>query len=373
MHIGFLSSQLGTPGGPATFDRRVLQHMAQVDHENQYTVYALTKHARQAVAFPNGNFCVRSISPPGKVLGLALGVGMELKRRPVDLLHASFVPPLYTPGKFVMSMTCWSQYSEPELYPRLILWRLTYLLNRGVPRSSAMFCYSNFLKQKVIERFNYDAERIFVTSPGIGEEMRLIEDKEALAAYQRGLGIEGPYILFIGAITIRKNVGLLLEAYNRLVEDQKIPHKLVLVGEALFSTAESIFKRIEELKLKDRVVLVGQRPHSELPWLYSGADVYVFPTLSEGFGLTPLEAMACGTPVVASNVTSVPEVVGDAAVLVDPTRPEEIAAGIWKCLSDPQLRTELIQRGHRNVQRFSWDATARKMIDAYRIILEAGW
>jgi glycosyltransferase involved in cell wall biosynthesis len=372
MHIGVLSTQLGTPGGPATFDRRVLQHIAAVDHENQYTIYALTEHAKHALAVGNGNFRIRAITPPGKWLGLAFGVALEMKRRPVDLLHASFVPPPYVPGRFVMTMTCWSQYTEPELYPPLVRLRIVYLLNRGIPRSSAVFCYTDFLKQKVVEKFDYDPERIFVTPPGIGEEMRRVTDRSALDAYLQGVGIEGPYVLFIGALTKRKNVHRLVEAYARVIHEAKLPHKLVLVGEKLFD-ATKLDESIEKSGLKDRIVFVGQRPHEELPWLYSGADLYVFPTLSEGFGLTPLEAMACGTPVVASNVTSVPEVVADAAVPVDPTSVDEIAAGIHKCLTDEPLRSALIEKGYANAAKYNWDATAHKMIAAYKTVLDNRW
>jgi glycosyltransferase involved in cell wall biosynthesis len=372
MRIGVLSSQLGTPGGPATFDRRVLHEIASIDHENQYTIYALTKHAQNALQVTNKNFHIKPISPQGKLLGLAFGVAREMKRHPVDLLHASFVPPLNVPGKFVMTMTCWSQYSEPELYPPLVRWRLVYLLNRGIPHSSAMFCYTDFLKQKVIEKFRYDPERIFVTPPGIGDEMHRIEDQAALADYQRDLQIKQPYILFIGALTKRKNVHRLVEAYSRAVHEAQLPHHLVLVGEKLFDTS-ALDEAIEKSGLKDRIIFIGQRPHSELPWLYSGADAYIFPTLSEGFGLTPLEAMACGTPVVASNVTSVPEVVADAALLVDPLNVDDIAAGIQRVLTDNELRADMVRKGHVNAAKYSWQATAEKMIAAYATVLKAGW
>jgi glycosyltransferase involved in cell wall biosynthesis len=157
-----------------------------------------------------------------------------------------------------------------------------------------------------------------------------------------------------------------------VIHEAKLPHKLVLVGEKLFDTSD-LDEAITKSGLKERIIMVGQRPHEELPWLYSGAAAYVFPTLSEGFGLTPLEAMACGTPVVAANVTSVPEVVADAAVLVDPLSVEEIAAGIFSCLTNEQLRADLIARGRANAAKYSWQATAEKMISAYATVIKEGW
>ncbi len=372
MHIGFFSTQMGTIGGPAVFDHRVLHHLANLDQRNDYTVYGLSPVTTRNLHFENKRFRIRQLRPGGKWLGVALGMTLELKRRPVDLLHASFVPPLVVPGRYVMTFTCWSQYAEPELYPRAVAWRLIYLLDRGARRASAMFCYTEYLKAKIMERFGFPSERIFVTPPGIGEEMKRIEDQDALAAFLRNFGISKPYLLFIGSLTRRKNVVRLLEAYHHLVCQEKIPHKLVLVGETLF-LAQDIFLKIRELGLEQRVILPGRRPHHELPWFYSGADLYVFPTVSEGFGLTPLEAMACGTPVVASNVTSVPEVVGDAAILFDPTKTDELAAAIHQCLRDEGLRRRLIEKGIANARGYCWDDTARKMISAYEAIHAAGW
>ncbi|MBE9546629.1 MAG: glycosyltransferase family 4 protein [Proteobacteria bacterium] len=217
-----------------------------------------------------------------------------------------------------------------------------------------------------------DPERIFITQPGIGEEMVPMDNKETLSAFLKGFGITKPYILFIGALTKRKNVEGLIRAYSMLVQESKVEQKLVLLGETIF-LSEGIFQTIKELKLEDHIVLVGRRPHHDLPLFYSGADVFVFPTFSEGFGLPPLEAMACGTPVVASNATSVPEVVGDAAILVDPYRPEDIAEGIFKCLTDSELRQKMIQRGLERARGFSWRRAAVQTVSAYEKVYQAGW
>ena len=372
MHIGFFSTQMGTVGGPAVFDERVLHHLARLDPVNEYTIYGLTPATTRGLHLDNRRFHIRQLRPGGKWLGVACGMTLELRRRPVDLFHATFVPPPIVPGRFVMTFTCWSQYAEPELYPRLVGWRLVYLLNHGAKRAAAFFCYTEFLKQKVIEKFHVPEERVFVTPPGIGEEMHRIEDRGELERFLQAQGIRRPYLLFIGSLTKRKNVVRLIEAYHQLRRESQLEHQLVLVGEKLF-LSDDIFQRIHELGLEEHVVLTGRRSLHELPWFYSGADVYVFPTVSEGFGLTPLEAMACGTPVVASQVTSVPEVVGDAAILFDPTSTEEMAAAILRCLEDPPLRERLIEKGYANARQYCWDATAAKMIAAYEVVHQSDW
>lgn len=366
MHIGYFSTQLGTLGGPSVVDFRVLQELSNVDHRNRYTVYECAPEATAGLSLAD-NFDVRALKPPGKWPVVAFGMSLELMRRPVDLLHAAFVPPLIPPAHFVITMTCWSQFSEPEVYPPLIRWRLQYLIDRGCKKAEAVFCYTNYLKEKVMERYGLGPERVFVTRPGLGDDIKRVEDKAQLEAFLGGLGIHGPYILFIGSLTKRKNVPRLIRAYHQLVEQEGIEHQLVLVGETLF-LADEIFDTISSLGLKDRVVLPGRRPHSDLPAFYTGADVFVFPTLSEGFGLPPLEAQACGTPVAAARVSSVPEVVGDAAVMFDPYDLDDMSAAILKCIRDGQLRGKLIAGGVENAKRHSWRNMANEMIEGYEAV-----
>lgn len=366
MHIGYFSTQLGTLGGPSVVDFRVLEELTEIDRENRYTVYEVTAGAARELSLPE-NFVLRSLRPSGKWSAVSFGLSLELRKRPVDLVHATFVPPLVLPRRFVVTMTCWSQYSEPEVYPPLIRWRLQYLLNHGVPRATAVFCYTEYLKNKVMEHFGLSADRVFVTRPGLGTEIRRVQDQSIVDTLLATLGIKSPYILFIGSLTKRKNVPRLIRAYHQLVMEADIQHQLVLVGETLF-LSEEIFATIKELGLADRVVLTGRRPHGDLPILYTGADVFVFPTLSEGFGLPPLEAQACGTPVAAARVSSVPEVVGEAAVMFDPHDVDDMSAAILRCLTDQELRKRLVTEGLVNAQRYSWHSMAQEVLSGYETV-----
>ena len=372
MHIGYFSSIMGTKGGPAIVDKRVLEAISVYDKRNRYTVYGLTEEATEGLCVNNSNITVRTIRPSGKWLGISFGLTMELKRRPVDLLHATIIAPPVVPCKFVTTMTCWSQYSQPELYPPLVRWRLLYLINRAVRNASAVFCYTEYLKERVLERFDISPERVFLVQPAVGEEMKTMEDKQELRSFLSKLGIEGPHILFIGTLTKRKNVTGLIRAYHILRKESKIEHKLVLLGEKGYYF-EEIEKTVSELGLTGDVIFVGRQRHDKLALFYNGADVFVFPTFSEGFGLPPLESMACGTPVVASHVTSVPEVVGDTAVLVDPYRPEDIAEGMFKCLTDSSFREKLIEKGKERAREFTWERAAMQTVRAYEKVYEAGW
>lgn len=371
MHIGIYSYIMGKLGGPAVFDQRLISAISKYDSRNRYTLYGT---GGQSASLDTGkdNFDVRTIRPSSKWLAVAFGLTYELKKRPVDLLHATFIAPPVVPCRFIITMTCWSQYANPEFYTPLRRWRLLYLLNGAVRKASAVFCYSMYLKERLMEKFALSPERVFVTRPGVGEEMAPIDDKERLRAFLDANGIREPYILFIGQFTKRKNVDGLIRAYGMLRRDAGIRHKLVLVGENMF-LYDDIYKAIDELNLGKEIIFAGRRPHSELPLFYSGADVFVFPTFSEGFGLPPLEAMACGTPVVASNATSVPEVVGDAAVLVNPHDVEDMAAGIHKGITDRRLRESLIAKGRAHAGKFTWTKTAEETVKAYEKVFMSGW
>ena len=366
MHIGYFSTQLGTLGGPSVVDYRVLKELAQIDKRNQYSVYAVIPEATKNLELAD-NFTVRNMKPSGKWPVVAFGMTRELRRRPVDLLHATFVPPLISPKRYVLTMTCWSQFAEPEVYPLMLRLRLQYLIDRGVRYSEAVFCYTDFLKEKVMERYGMHSDRVFVTRPGLGEDIKRLDDEVVLQSTLAGYGIDRPYILFIGSLTKRKNVPRLIQAYHQLVQEENIEHQLVLVGETLF-LADDIFSTISDLGLQDRVVLTGRLEHSELPALYTGADALVFPTLSEGFGMPPLEAQACGTPVAASRVSSVPEVVGKAAAMFNPYDLDDMSSAIKQCLKKGVERDLLIEGGLENATRYSWRNMALEVVDSYEAV-----
>jgi len=372
MKIGIFSSILGRTGGPAVYDQKLIEVLSRIDTENDYVVYGATKQALTGLALANRRFTGRTVIPSGKWLSIAIGLSAELVRHPIDFLHATFVAPPLVPCKLISTMTCWSQYDSPTFYPPLIRWRLQYLLNNAMRKSTAIICYTDYLKQKVIEKFEIPDERVFVVPAGVGDEMKPLADKHPVEEFLKRVGIDGPYILFIGQITERKNVEGLVRAYEILKRSRNIDHKLVIVGETGF-LSDRIFRTVADLKLGSDVVFPGRFSYRELPLFYNGADVFVFPTFSEGFGLPPLEAMACRCPVVASNVTSVPEVVGDAALLVDPHSPDEIADSIYRAIFNPEVRTNLIRRGEQRARRFTWSETGARTAECYQRVHAAGW
>lgn len=372
MRIGYFSSILGTPGGPAIVDKFALEAISRIDKKNEYVVYGLNDDVLTDLDVEqDANISFRVVEPGGKWLGLTIGMGLELRRRPVDLLHATYVPHLFIPCPYALTITCWSPFAEPELYPPLIRLRLRYLLTKGLKNASAIFCYTQFLKERVIDEFGVPGERIFITKPGVTKEFKVIP-QDVTNDYLASIGLSRPFILFVGVLAKRKNVDRLIRAYDLVLKEKKIEQKLVLVGEKGYFF-EEIEKLIIQLGLEEQVILVGRKPFNELIYFYNAADLFVFPTLSEGFGMPPVEAMACGTPVIASNITCVPEVVGEGAYFIDPYDIEDMANAIDKCLHNHELRNRMVKKGLVWSSNLTWEHTAKQYVQAYEKIREVGW
>src|SRR6266511_3682862 len=237
--------------------------------------------------------------------------------------------------------------------------RLYYALHvkPAIKRARAVLTGSNYSRSRILEWSGVNAERVVVIGAAAGERFTPIGD-----TYRPGY----PYLLYVGNRKPHKNLARLVSALARVEERAAL--RLVLSGPA----EQDLITLARSVGVHDRIEFLGNVPEEKLPALYRGAIAFVFPSLYEGFGLPPVEAMACGTPVVSSLATSLAEVVGDAAVAIDPFDVDSIAAGIDKVVGDDQLRRELRSRGFAQAARFSWDDTAQRTWTALQASLEAG-
>jgi glycosyltransferase involved in cell wall biosynthesis len=199
----------------------------------------------------------------------------------------------------------------------------------------------------------------------VGEEFKKIDDPVALKQLKDQRKLDRPFILFVGTLEKRKNIEGLIDAYIIAVREQDVSHDLVVVGRKGW-LYEGVFKKVRGAGMQDRIQFIFDARQEELPLIYNLADLFVYPSVYEGFGLPVLEAMACGTAVITSNVSSLPEVAGDAAVLVDPMDSSAIADAISKVLSDKQYKAALSQKGIERAKQFTWERCARKTLDVYR-------
>jgi glycosyltransferase involved in cell wall biosynthesis len=260
----------------------------------------------------------------------------------------------------------------PYIYPQTSA-RLDWLIYRvwlpwAARAAAAVITDSKQSQEDLVTHLPLPPERVTIVPLAADERFRPLP-AAAVAPVLRHYGIDPPYILYVGALEARKNLPRLLAAYARLRRWSE-RWRLVIVGARKWQSSP-IFETVERLALASRVTFTGYVADEHLPALYAGADLFIFPSLYEGFGLPVLEAMACGAPVVASNASSLPEVAGDAAILVDPTDVEQIAAAMWLVLSQPALAAALRDRGLARAAQFSWDRTARETVAVYEAVLRS--
>lgn len=231
-------------------------------------------------------------------------------------------------------------------------------------RAAHVVCDSEATRLDVLERTGLAPEQVTTVYLGVNEELLAGVDAERVAQVRARYGLDRPYVLSLSTRDPRKNLGRLIDAYDLLCAECGAQWDLVLVGASGWGTDE-VTPRLQRSR-PGRVLVTGHVPRADLPALLRGASALGYPSLGEGFGLPPLEAMALGCPVVTSNISSLPEVVGDAAVMVDPRDTEAIAAGLRRVLTDRELAEELRRRGQARARQFTWERTARETLAVYR-------
>lgn len=244
------------------------------------------------------------------------------------------------------------------------------LLKCAVKWADRIITDSEYTKQDVIKHLNADEKKIKVIYLASDERFHPIFNRHVVKNTKRQYGIQGNYILTVGKFYTHKNIPHLIKAFKGLVSKGHTEHKLLLVGEKYWGPANlHIQTMIAELKLEEHVILPGHIDDEDMPAIYNGADLFVLPSLYEGFGLPLLEAMSCGIPLIASNVTSLPEIVGDAGILVNPYNIEELTQSMEVLLTDQSLRNSLITKGLERAKTFSWEKCARETLDVYNELL----
>jgi glycosyltransferase involved in cell wall biosynthesis len=240
-------------------------------------------------------------------------------------------------------------------------------VRHSAQRAARILSLSEHTRHDIIETYGVQPQRVTAIPLAAPDHFGPVTDYRELQRVRHNYGIDGDYILSVGSIQPRKNLARLVRAYASLRGSgsaDKLP-KLVLVGKCAWLYDETL-RALDETNIKDAVVLTGYVPESDLPALYSGALCFVYPSYFEGFGLPPLEAMKCGAAVIVGNRTSLPEVVGDAALAVDPFDVDAIASAIRKLVNDKSLRRELSVKGLQRANEFNWQETARKTLAVYK-------
>lgn len=354
----------------------LIHNLAKIDGENRYMLFNFTLRnfrseflEMKSVLPGRANFALRYGKLPGKITrGLAEKfLPAEIFLGNFDVLHIPYPSAVSVRrGKLIVTihdLTCmineeWYSAGDRSLTERRI--------REAVLRADGIITDSESTKRDIMKYFPVPSSHINVVYLGVEDVFRQCSGTDEGTKILSGYGIGKKYLLFTGTIEPRKNLVRVLGCFEKIKGRFK-EYQLVIAGKKGWLYGD-FFARLDKLPSDARkdVILTEYVPFKELPYLYGNAALLLYPSLYEGFGLPVLEAMACGTPVITSNVSSLPEVAGDAGVLVDPCNEEEIASAVERVLSDGELKESMRRKGLERVKNFSWEKTARETLKVYK-------
>ena len=341
----------------------LLRNLGQIGSGYRYTVYLGDRRfADERLRLHYSRWPTHR--PVVRILWEQLVQPMALRQSKVDLLHAmAFAGPLVTSCPFVVTIYDLSFYHFPEAFRPWNRWYLSIFTARSARRARRVITISESTKRDVVKMLGVPPDRVDVAYCGVDEIFRPLPAAET-ARFRSERALPDRFILFLGTLEPRKNVQKLVRAYSQWRQvDPDIPRLVVAGGKGWYYG--HIFAEVERLGLTGDVIFPGYVIPQELPWWYNAADLFVYPSRFEGFGLPVLEAMACGTPVVTTNVASLPEVAGDAALLVSPDDEAQLVEAMRRALSEVSLRQEMVTKGLAHAADFTWARTARQTLDTY--------
>lgn len=353
-------------GGNESYAVNLIEALAQIDNVNKYTLYVTTAEAHDRFHQRWPNFKVHTTLPHTPLIRIPLTLSAELRKHPVDVLHVQFTAPPFCPCPVVVSVHDLSFEHLPQTFLRRSRTQLRLTVRHSARRADRILTLSEHTRGDVIETYKIDPAKVTAIPLAAPAHFGPVVDDKELQRVRHNYGIDGDYVLSVGSIQPRKNLVRLINAYAalRAVQTGNRYPKLVIVGKRGWLYDETL-RVLEETGVKDSIVLTGYVPESDLPPLYSGALCFVYPSYFEGFGLPPLEAMKCGAPVIVGNATSLPEVVGDAGLKVDPFDVSAIAGAISELINNLELRRELSVKGLKRAELFDWLSTARQTLNVY--------
>ena len=274
-------------------------------------------------------------------------------------------------SKIVVTIHDLIPYAMPETVGKGYLDKFLKEMPKIISSCSGIITVSEYSKNDILRFFpNFPSEKIYVTPLAANESFKPIEKESCKNVIKNLFKIDSPFILYLGGFSSRKNVKSLILAFKKIIKDLPNDYKLVLGG-TLQDEGFTLQKIVIDNNLENNVIFTGYLKDSLLPIFYNAADVFVYPSYYEGFGLPPLEAMCCKTPVITSNLTSIPEVTNNAALLINPSNEDELSDALIKILKDNYLRTELSEKGYLKSLEFSWKKTCKLTYDAYLSILNS--
>lgn len=372
MRIGINATFLeNTSVGSGQVIYNFLKELASIDKKNKYFLYV--PHKNIIIEEFGDNFNERVVINHFRFLkGFAKKLVWEqvlfpfaAKKDRVDIIHCPYLGVSFFASKR-------SVVTIFDLIHRVFIdyqpsWKIKIyfkLVEYAAKKSKQVTTLSEYSKQDIVRLLKIPANKVKVVYCGINQNFKILNDRNSVSSVLDKYSIRGRYIFYVGGFDIRKNVTLLIRVFARLKKERGITQKLVLAGD--FTEKCELPGMVKKLGLIDEINFIGFVPLNDLPVLYNGSDLFVYPSLYEGFGLPPLEAMACGVPVICSNSSSLSEVVDDAALLINPRKKDDMENAIYRVLTDEEFKKGLITKGLERAKLFSWKNYAKKMLEIYK-------
>ncbi|MBU1148898.1 glycosyltransferase family 4 protein [Patescibacteria group bacterium] len=339
----------------------LLKKFAELDQKNQFRLYVKNPPSEDLLHFGD-NFQVKKLGWPISRLWHQGRLSLEMMMKKPDVL---FVPahtiPLIHPEKTVTTCHDIGFEKFPELYSPAELKYHRWSMNFAIKNARKIITVSEFSKQEIINTYKCKAGLIEVVYHGVNHDFFRTKGEQETADFLKTKQLQQPYLFFVGRIEKKKNLVNQIRAFSQLKKLYQIPHQLLLGGNLGFGSDE-IVREIARSDYQNDIKLIGYVKSEDLPFYYSGADVFMFATNYEGFGMPILEAQAAKTPVLASRVCSIPEVAGQGASFVNPKEVASICQGVYQIISNRNYRNQLVEAGLANARKFDWLKTAQKTL-----------
>ncbi len=334
-------------------------HDLRIKNNNFKFIVYLKDKPRVDMPTPTFNFTYKIVGPRKMWTQFALPISLFLGKKPDIFFTPSHYAPRFSTVPTAISVMDLSYIHFPGLFAKKDLYQLTNWTKYSIKNAKKIFTISNFSRDDIIKEYKVEPKDVVVTYPGIKPDLRSKNKDLSMEDLNKKFGIKGEYILFVGTLQPRKNIEKLIEAFSFLKQDKL---QLVIVGKRGW-LYEDILKAPEKYGVAEKVKFLDFVEDEDLPSLYKNAICFCLPSLYEGFGLPVLEAMKNGCPVVISNVSSLPEVGGDAVLYVNPQDTDDIAKNLRLIINDEGLRKDMIKKGYQQVKKFSWEKTAKQTLE----------
>ncbi|OGD94925.1 hypothetical protein A3A48_03330 [Candidatus Curtissbacteria bacterium RIFCSPLOWO2_01_FULL_37_9] len=360
--------------GSGVYSLELLKEFAK-NKDHQFLVY-LKEKSLPDLPKESANFKYKVFGPKKLWTQFALPLKLFFGEKPDIFFSMGHYGPRFSKVPYVITIHDLSYLHYPHMFKKNDLYQLVNWTKYSLKAAAHKVTVSETTKKDIIENYNINPSKITVTYEGYDKSRFKPESKSKIESVKKKYKIEGEYIIFVGTLQPRKNLERLIEAFASIVHSSQLivngekktvnrepltdNLSLVIVGKKgwLF---DPIFEKVKSLKLEGKVIFTDYVPGDDLPALIAGAKVYVLPSLWEGFGIPVIEAQACGVPIVVSNTSSLPEIVGDSGILINPLSVESIADGVKKAL-DKRTGTDLVEAGFKNIKRFSWRKCAQETL-----------